>query len=643
MGGKEAKERRRLKRLAAKQGKAAAAKGEDDGGKEAKVANAAAAAATAAIAERQPKPEPIAAARKGGDANSSKAGSSITRSRRRQRSDSRKVPRPGEGGYLTPTQLRNARKRRARQQSSRTAAAADAAAAAKGAGGDSSNKRRRTEQKQKPKQRQQQQRQQHHQQQDPSLRFVLNPRGAPVVQAARKYFAPKLLLDDSDSSTPTNHNKFRVHLDTSRTEGWRTVSKLAVRPDPADGGRAVIGLFLPQTHEIVSVPDCRAHHPSINAAVKCLTRICNESSGGIVPYDEGTGTGYLRYVALGVERGSGRIQLTLVWNSSPYQEESTSTSDDEGKIMLEKLIREIRRASCGFDGDSRRKKRRRGRKKKEGDDGDGGNDSNKSEPTKPTPAAPQFHLHSLWVHYNSTWRHSNAIFDVAAPTSSWQHVCGPDYVEETLCLPGQSHPIALRFPPNVFRQANIDAFTGIVSAIRRRLERYSKERDGSDDNDDGSNSPLATCLELYGGVGTIGLNVADLVFSLISSDENRNNAACFRGAADASLPGDAKTRVSYKSKNATDMVRDGRLDHAEVLIVDPPRKGFDEAVLSALTDVKEGQGPKLIVYVSCGFDAFQRDCDAMLESGKWKLDHAEGHLLFPGSDAIETLAYFVRK
>mmetsp|Transcript_15362 Transcript_15362/g.22046 ORF Transcript_15362/g.22046 Transcript_15362/m.22046 type:complete len:226 (+) Transcript_15362:45-722(+) len=84
----------------------------------------------------------------------------------------------------------------------------------------------------------------------------------------------------------------------------------------------------------------------------------------------------------------------------------------------------------------------------------------------------------------------------------------------------------------------------------------------------------------------------------------------------------------------------------EIIVVDPPRKGLDDAVRKALTDdlaSSSKDGPQLLVYVSCGFNAFERDCNVLLESGKWAIDHAEGHLLFPGSDAIETLAFFVRK
>jgi tRNA/tmRNA/rRNA uracil-C5-methylase (TrmA/RlmC/RlmD family) len=145
-------------------------------------------------------------------------------------------------------------------------------------------------------------------------------------------------------------------------------------------------------------------------------------------------------------------------------------------------------------------------------------------------------------------------------------------------------------------------------------------------------------VELYGGVGTIGLHVVDLVSSLVSSDENPFNEACFNESAFA-LPKDIAQRVSYKPVNATDMLQSRSLERADVIIVDPPRKGLDDTVLQTLCTEAS---PQLLVYVSCGFDAFQRDCNALLNS-KWRLDHAEGHLLFPGSDAIETLAIFVAK
>mmetsp|Transcript_1431 Transcript_1431/g.2912 ORF Transcript_1431/g.2912 Transcript_1431/m.2912 type:complete len:89 (-) Transcript_1431:1409-1675(-) len=61
-----------------------------------------------------------------------------------------------------------------------------------------------------------------------------------------------------------------------------------------------------------------------------------------------------------------------------------------------------------------------------------------------------------------------------------------------------------------------------------------------------------------------------------------------------------------------------------------------------------------LIYISCGFPAFKRD--AALLTGEqdpapprprsdrrlWRLVHTEGHVLFPGSDHVETLAIFDR-
>lgn len=87
------------------------------------------------------------------------------------------------------------------------------------------------------------------------------------------------------------------------------------------------------------------------------------------------------------------------------------------------------------------------------------------------------------------------------------------------------------------------------------------------------------------------------------------------------------------------MVGSGALSEADLVIVDPPRKGLDSQVVKALCKTETIQN---LVYVSCGFDAFTRDFQYLTSKGKWKLQHAEGHVLFPGSDAIETLAIFGR-
>lgn len=625
---------------------------------------------------------------------------------KKKRSNKRKtVPQKGDPDYLTPTQLRNRRKRRAKQQkqlqkqqrengnSSSPTVSNDAATNGKH---DARNDR------------------------DPSMKYIANPTKAPVVRDAKAYFAP--LLRDCAVK------EFRVHL--GPLYGWRTVSKLAVRPATTKNScstsstpKAAFGLFLPQSHELVPVPKCRAHHPAINRAVECLERACHEV--GVVPYEENRedenassddgkgaagdstieaeedvarGSGQLKYVAVNIARETGQAQITIVWNTHPPSKESAIEKEggSMGDSALEKFVARLISMSNGNDGanpsveggikrpanteddgangsDKRapRKKRRRGRREggcaaKETfitDEAHRTNETNSNrisqkEASLGTSAGKQskgkhstersLNLHSLWINHNPSWKHSNAIFSFES--SCWRHMWGPRAIVEHLTFGNRNNeacegqqpvratsqpprfPIPLHFPPNVFRQANLDAFTNIIARIRERIQMLKDEAD---------NTKGLNCVELYGGVGTIGLHISDLVSSLVSSDENPNNAICFSESVHE-LPEHIRSRLTYKKKNADDMVSSERplLRKSQVLIVDPPRKGLDANVVDYLC--REGyKNLELMVYVSCGFRAFQRDCDKLRDSGRWRVEFAEGHLLFPGSDAIETLAYFV--
>lgn len=45
---------------------------------------------------------------------------------------------------------------------------------------------------------------------------------------------------------------------------------------------------------------------------------------------------------------------------------------------------------------------------------------------------------------------------------------------------------------------------------------------------------------------------------------------------------------------------------------------------------------RTLVYVSCGFEALRRELPLLTEAG-WSIGASEGHVLFPGSDHLETL------
>lgn len=124
-------------------------------------------------------------------------------------------------------------------------------------------------------------------------------------------------------------------------------------------------------------------------------------------------------------------------------------------------------------------------------------------------------------------------------------------------------------------------------------------------------------------------------------------------------------KVSYSVADAASALRAGQALGANVLIVDPPRKGLEDGVIDELCkpfnpDQPAVESPTVLamedyavnwandvetlVYVSCGFDALARDCERLLSGGGgWTLESATGYVLFPGSNHVETLCVFQRQ
>mmetsp|Transcript_9452 Transcript_9452/g.17947 ORF Transcript_9452/g.17947 Transcript_9452/m.17947 type:complete len:432 (+) Transcript_9452:28-1323(+) len=395
---------------------------------------------------------------------------------------------------------------------------------------------------------------------DPSMAYIVDPLSAPTVLWAQRFF--KKVLPHGQESMP-------IHLGPK--EGWRTEAKLAVRSGP--DGKPLIGLFAPGTHDVVSLNDCPAHHPAINAALRLVGKTCAEAA--IRGFDEARNEGDLRYLKLDVHRRTELVQLTLVWHAA---------SAAEAGVPLRRLVKRLLRAAS---------------------------------------------WHSIWANFHPAVKHVSRI--LSHEQESWQRLAGCRRVLherlKTCSLP-YKHPV-LCFPPYVFRQANLTAFEAIVSSLRRFVPQGSR------------------VVELYGGVGTIGLHLADLVSSLACSDENPHNKRCFEFTA-ARLPEELQQRLDYKSGDAASQAP--TIAGADIVIVDPPRKGLDEEVVGALLQRgargqcgrdRGADGPWRLLYVSCGFKALQRDIERLLAGG-WSLKHVEGFVLFPGADHIETFCVLER-
>lgn len=146
-----------------------------------------------------------------------------------------------------------------------------------------------------------------------------------------------------------------------------------------------------------------------------------------------------------------------------------------------------------------------------------------------------------------------------------------------------------------------------------------------------------TVWDLYCGIGTISLFLAqkakkvygvEIVAQAIE-DANNNakingieNAEFFVGKSEEVLP------EFYEKEKA-----EGRDAHADVIVVDPPRKGCDEVLLSTIVKMQ----PDRMVYVSCDSATLARDLKFMAANG-YQVEKVQPVDQFAHSVHVETVA-----
>lgn len=141
-----------------------------------------------------------------------------------------------------------------------------------------------------------------------------------------------------------------------------------------------------------------------------------------------------------------------------------------------------------------------------------------------------------------------------------------------------------------------------------------------------------TVIDAYCGIGTISLFLAQKAKQVLGveivpqaiEDAKRN----------AELNG--FTNTYFEAGPAEEVIpnwyKEGK--HADVLVVDPPRKGCDEALLTTIIE----QRPKRVVYVSCNPATLARDL-RILEDGGYKTKEVQPVDMFPQSTHCEAVAW----
>ena len=153
-----------------------------------------------------------------------------------------------------------------------------------------------------------------------------------------------------------------------------------------------------------------------------------------------------------------------------------------------------------------------------------------------------------------------------------------------------------------------------------------------------------TVWDLYCGIGTISLFLAqkakqvygvEIVPQAIDdAKENAkinaiDNAEFFVGKAEEVLP---EYYAEYEREH------NGETAHADVIVVDPPRKGCDETLLETIVKMQ----PEKVVYVSCDSATLARDLKYLCANG-YEITVCRGVDQFPQSVHVETVVLLSRK
>lgn len=187
---------------------------------------------------------------------------------------------------------------------------------------------------------------------------------------------------------------------------------------------------------------------------------------------------------------------------------------------------------------------------------------------------------------------------------------GPGYITDTLC------GLNFRISADSFYQVNT-AGAELLYETAISLAAFSGEE---------------TLLDAYCGIGTIGLSASGSVRRVIGVEKN---AAAVRDAvsnARENRIGNAR----FYTGDAGEFLTERSDMRPDVVIMDPPRSGADEAFLSALCRAQ----PEKVVYISCGPEALARDLAVLTRT--YRVRAIQPVDMFPYTEHVETVVLMSR-
>lgn len=244
-----------------------------------------------------------------------------------------------------------------------------------------------------------------------------------IIHSAKRYFSSTAVRKNrmdvrenrEDWVVEEEDDGFYEVVVPSGIKFWRTQAKLVVTERSSSWANegCIFGLYKRGTHDVLEIPKCAVHHPSINLAIQELEKAT--AKVGTAAFSKESREGGLRYVQLQVERATGKVSLTLVWAASELK---------YAQPALSRLTKEL----------------------------------SKSNPDL---------WHSMWCHCNES--PGNNIF--TRDPRNWYKLFGNEFVREPIPA-GECG--WLYFTPLTFRQGNMDGFDILANDVARSIPGGSK-------------------------------------------------------------------------------------------------------------------------------------------------------------------------
>lgn len=149
-----------------------------------------------------------------------------------------------------------------------------------------------------------------------------------------------------------------------------------------------------------------------------------------------------------------------------------------------------------------------------------------------------------------------------------------------------------------------------------------------------SGLPSGVMVDAYCGIGTYSLPVAAAGWQVHGIELSPE--AVHQAKANARENGLAD-RASFEAAVVAECLGE-HLHHCDVLLLDPPRKGLDNATMTAIVE----QPPAHLLYLSCDPATLARDLAQLVERGRYSVERLQPIDFFPQTSHVETLAVLRR-